>query len=384
MVNIQVKVSDSQGNQVTRDVEVSVSTIGRDIAKWPFHENSIWNMPIGSGAIFDSRAFWKPPAFTRDNFAVDPEPICLDPTAPPLPCYEFNRFNPNGTKGYWMNPLSVPAAELTLLPFSLRTPVNYFTRITDPSWDQNTPNAAGGALQTDGTTIREFNYGFRVEANKWRIGADRGTLQIRGDGLEFARGKLAWGGHGGSMLSGVGGSIRRGELFGPDPIRHAVKLTGDMKLFGLQLNGDNVHIWPAFTSDSSNMYGRLAIPGSVPMIPMGGLIAIPPSINLPSLGFETAPALKLAQAIQRFGCYLVDECGSDQWIQHLWCMEWGCVEEGLAQGVNFGGRDVGAFPNPWSRDSDKILYACRLVMNNTPTTIGGGGTPLYPKAPPLS
>jgi hypothetical protein len=38
---------------------------------------------------------------------------------------------------------------------------------------------------------------------------------------------------------------------------------------------------------------------------------------------------------------------------------------------------------PWRRDMQKLVQALYVVNNNTPTTIGGGGTPRQPLAPPI-
>jgi hypothetical protein len=37
----------------------------------------------------------------------------------------------------------------------------------------------------------------------------------------------------------------------------------------------------------------------------------------------------------------------------------------------------------WSRDMQKLITALSVVNNNSPTSIGGGGTPRQPLAPAL-
>ena len=37
----------------------------------------------------------------------------------------------------------------------------------------------------------------------------------------------------------------------------------------------------------------------------------------------------------------------------------------------------------WSRDMDKIFLNLHIVVNNSPESIGGGGKPRVPLAPPL-
>jgi hypothetical protein len=38
----------------------------------------------------------------------------------------------------------------------------------------------------------------------------------------------------------------------------------------------------------------------------------------------------------------------------------------------------------WARDNDRIVTLLQVVTNNSPTSIGGGGTPRMPPAPPFS
>ena len=39
---------------------------------------------------------------------------------------------------------------------------------------------------------------------------------------------------------------------------------------------------------------------------------------------------------------------------------------------------------PWSRDMQRLVTALSVVDNNGPATVGGGGQPLQPLAPPLT
>src|SRR5438093_13541270 len=90
------------------------------------------------------------------------------------------------------------------------------------------------------------------------------------------------GAHGGSMLSSLGGVIRLGELVRGGTIRHALKVN----LFGADdyYTGYGSYRWPATTADgcAPGCYG-----GSVPALRMGSLLALPPSIDVNSMGLET-------------------------------------------------------------------------------------------------
>lgn len=371
----------------------------RDPYVLPFAPESPWLRRLGPDAVYGTMPVVKSTVSRWDNVASDSEPYALVPPGEgeEVEVWTFDRTAPNDTKQYWANPLLSVAANAVKpavkTGLKVRIPAGAFYDIADASWDQNTPNAAAAFLAVKGTshpdgrviaddeTVVQFNYAFVMRGDSKRrllAGAVRGLLSLRGDGVQFAQGKDAWGGHGGSMLGPAALSIRKGELFNDDPIPHAVALCGFMKGFGKNDGASppkNVKTWPAFTYDSAQAYGSLTSLGFNAIVPMGGLIAIPPTVNVDTLGLETAAGRKLAQAIQDYGCYLVDECGSSTWVQNLWCLEWGVVEEGLANGVNLGGTNVASefgsrypgvavFPNGWSRDTLRILQACRVVTNN--------------------
>ena len=110
------------------------------------------------------------------------------------------------------------------------------------------------------------------------------------------------GAHGGSMLSSLGGVIRLGELVPGGTIRHALKVN----LFGADnyYSGSGGYRWPATTADgcAPGCYG-----GSVPALRMGSLLALPPSVDVNSMGLETDAAKILAHAFQDYGGYTVDD-----------------------------------------------------------------------------
>ena len=101
-----------------------------------------------------------------------------------------------------------------------------------------------------------------------------------------------WGGHGGSRLSSIGGTIRRGELL-PDapPIPHAIKL----QLFGQSYYwagnataGNECYRWPALNCDCWSIPSRRksmsasnanAYLGSNPALKLGSLLAVPAALS---------------------------------------------------------------------------------------------------------
>jgi hypothetical protein len=147
----------------------------------------------------------------------------------------------------------------------------------------------------------------------------------------------------------LGGLIRVWELRSGS-IRHALA----MALWGTQIGAGP--IWPATSQDGPAEYcGH---------VHQGALVAIPPSVNISNLGLTTPDGLVIARALQNYGAYLVD-CGGGNVF----------YAEPAADGMK-------ELDNMRS-DLPKIWPHLRPVTNNSPTSIGGGGAPLQPLAPPL-
>jgi hypothetical protein len=192
-----------------------------------------------------------------------------------------------------------------------------------------------------------------------------GESDIYGDGIR--------GGHGGSAMSSIGGSIRKGELLNNQPIRHALKI---------DLWGEWLHYnpssptpgfrWPAALADSGapNQYK-----GSNPALVMGSLLAIPPNVTEQSLGLTTKTGKKIFKAMQDYGAYVVDDSG---WDYNYLCIE----QSAQVEYETTTGRSIDK-DTAFQADFAKIIGAVKVVNNNGWETIGGGGTPRQPLAPPI-
>ena len=203
------------------------------------------------------------------------------------------------------------------------------------------------------------------------------------------------GSHGGSGLSGIGGTIRLGELLNTTgPIRHALKIELQHQwYFGKQklqpatpYNGGRCqYVWPATGSDSASekpgFYG-----GSNPHIVPGALLAIP-SPSASSVIARTVVGKKIKEAMVNYGAYIVDDTGAGN--SAAICMEAAVNSEmrkayGYAMTYPHGVSDA---PNDPGRELYKdllnIFRALHVVTNNSPTTVGGGGVPRIPTKPPI-
>jgi hypothetical protein len=164
-------------------------------------------------------------------------------------------------------------------------------------------------------------------------------VDLRGDGLS---GTTA------SGMSSLGGLIRTWELQQHD-IRHALAASMPPGLMALGA------VWPAHQQDN---FAAGAYRGSVHM---GALLAIPAWVDVRSLGLS-AEGTAIAYALQRYGAYVVDTGGSMALLAEPSAEAW----VGSARG-----------------DMGRIQAQLRVVTNNGPSSVGGGGAPLMPPAPPF-
>lgn len=230
----------------------------------------------------------------------------------------------------------------------------------------HTPNASAAFLMPDGRTVRQLEPACRPEPVPRIVGWLHPEDQdLYGAGIK--------GTHYGSGLSVLGGSIRLGELLSPDPIRHCLKLNvwGKHLYYSDDIAGFR---WPADRCDS---YAPKSYAGKNPALVMGSLLALPPNLTPTDLEIESEVGRKIFQALQDYGAYVTDDSG---WDSYDLCVERGVPEEvQAALGYSLSGQS-GRFIEEMKR----IVSALKIVKNNSPASIGGGGTPRRPSAPELN
>lgn len=349
-------------------------TLLRDPLQWPFASTSIWNMPIGSDAVYVHANLAAVPG--NDPWspmpATDPDRIVFTPDAPLTPI----RYNSSAWSGA---DRCAPSSELVL--DTLPIPVDYVV-------PNSRHNNSAAFLKSDNRTIVQTQPFTRCEVGGVATSLlTFAPVDLYGDGIT--------GSHGGSRLSSVGGSIRLGELRplppGVDPyttgMRHSVKLNVDSReaLFACTTMADCFR-WPAQAADSDAVgsYGskpNLVTPGSE--MKMGALLAIPANVDISKLGLKTEPAKQLAWTLQNYGAYIVDSIGG---AGYDFSVENGSRGSFTAQfqadwGFAFGQRVRDN--TDWVHDIQTLITSLHVVNNNSPTSIGGGGVPRQPLAPPL-
>jgi hypothetical protein len=337
----------------------------RDAKKWPFSQNSIWNMPIGDSAVYVHANLQQA---LEQGMTIDEDIIIMKEDAPVTGIYRNNAG--------WDRNKDRCAIEGELL-FSAPLPVDFI--VSKETWDGQTPNSGVAVLMPDGRTIKQTQPFARCTAGEPATSRYLFEDQdLYGEGM--------YGAHGASKLSAVGGALRIGELRpGSGPVHHTLKvnLYAAKNLYYDQ--DTKGYRWPAKSADSyaPGNYGSKRQVPAVMECRMGALLALPASWNLDTLGFETEPARILAETFQKYGAYVVDDTA---WDVYAIVTEWspdGRFTEQFFEDWGFSMKQS-AKNHAWSRDMDRIFLNLHVVDNNSPSSIGGGGKPLAPLAPPFT
>lgn len=315
----------------------------RDPWLWPFAVKSIWNLPIHKDAHYVAANL--PP---HGRYGVDVNYLLKEEASDPeVSVYKNTTWGPGRctNEGFL---------------FKMHFPHDLVVR--DAS-SNNTPNNNLAFMMVSGK-VRQDNVlarcvaGGPVYMRSWYKDIDP-----RGDGVTNS------GGQGASRMTSFGGTLRRGELTGDEPIRHALKFTiwAD-EYFYYGSSGSSCYRWPASACDGyADESGRYR--GDHPKLVMGILLAIKPGVSLASLDLETEPGRKLFAAMQTYGGYVVEDAAWDKWYL--------IAEQGVKEEVkNTYGLDLetGTSDGPFKRDMDKLVPLLHVVDNNGPGTIGGGDT----------
>ena len=321
----------------------TITAGSRDKLKQPFASTSVWNMPIGSSAQYVAARI-----STNGGYWTDEEPIIMG----------GNTMLDAWVNGNW--PISGNIAG-TKLPYQVPVPAGLVTHSATDIGNQ--ANFAGAYLKADGRTLVEAQ-GLVVRSNAVTMMIERSSHDIYADGLP------AVGGHGGSGLSGIGGSIRTWEAQSDVAIRHAIKvLISDLDLSA----ASGGYRWPARNADSG--YAARYIGGNIDLR-MGALLALHPSDDINAIGLTTAFGKRVAWTLQNYGMYVVDELFGT-WNPIAMTVEYG-VNEALS--ARFGSSLQGG---AIAADIGRLFSRLFVVANNGPASVGGGGTPRQPLAPTI-
>ena len=317
---------------------------------WPFASTSIWNMPIGRGAAYVPAHIALP---TLQTLTADQDIIVMDPSAPMV------LLAHSGAGWSGGNRCTVSGPTLTAVPIPATFTVS-----------SNGHNDALAVLMPDGQTVIQAQPFARCTP----AGPATALALAPADNL-YTNGIL--GAHGGSGLSSLGGTLRLNELVPGGQIRHALKVNLDA---AADLYPSPGYRWPAIRHDSCapSCYG-----GTVPALEMGSLLALPTSVNINALGLQTAPARMLAWTLQNYGAYVADNTARSVFSIETEDSPSGSVVNQFQQTWGYAFQAPAGSGTPWSHDINLILANLSVIANNGPASIGGGGSPLQPLAPPI-
>jgi hypothetical protein len=315
------------------------ATPARDADSWPFTYASVWNIPIASTATYAAAGI------TSNGTSETSATSDYDSTNPSFPVVtlENAQTTADGVTPPKYGPVSVYG---------------------DPAM------AAGGEwntcsawLGTDGKTVYQGQttevtaggnpYFGGTAANTW------GTVQIEGADVT--------GCHGGSGLSGLGGTLTLADLNQPGPITHALKvaLDGIFNYYG----ATGGFRWPAVNADggynvpgNGNYYG-----GTNANVEEGSLLALPPSISPSS--FSNPTVQKIATAMQDYGAYIVDTTATGTYdnssVITNYNAAWPLMQAVCGSSCT---QSTQVFPG----QLNTLLTDLEVVTNNTSSTPGGG------------
>lgn len=347
----------------------------RNKYKWPFASDSIWNVPIGSGARYVPAGI---AVATAMGMTVDEDVIVQRADAPLKPVV----VNDAGWDSGKTRCGSLKTGQ-AVYPDGVPVPADF---TTDPGYLGTTPNMSAAILMPDGQTIRQTQP-FHVCGKGGTV-----TSQYRFPDENLGIGAGIAGAHGASGMSSIGGTVRVGELVPGGVIRHALKIN----VFGRK----NYHYdgreaapgyrWPAKSADgyAGDPKSSCAYGGGVPAMRIGSLVAL--RSDFPIEALRTEPAKVLARALIDYGAYTVDdtcwdvyglttEWGPDGRVVDEFRVAWGFpIETSVKSTCADAGREC-----QWAKDMAEVFTALHVVDNNAPGNVGGGGIGRQPPAPPV-
>ncbi|MEM8890612.1 MAG: hypothetical protein AAGD28_21725, partial [Bacteroidota bacterium] len=144
----------------------------RDPLLWPFADTSIWNMPIGSNAVYVDAKIQPPKRF---GMTVDEDILILAPNAPIQDIYtSYADWDRNKDRCLREGPLL----------FSAPMPDSFL--VSPQNWDGLTPNSGVAILMSDGQTIKQTQPFARCSNNNATSHYTPPDVNLFGEGIRGA------------------------------------------------------------------------------------------------------------------------------------------------------------------------------------------------------
>lgn len=300
----------------------------RDPVNWPFAASSPWNTPIGSAATYA-------------------EPTGID-LAAGIRMYDAYQAHPTLRAS-----ASSTTSTLSLYRHNDPTPVASL-RYAPSDIPGNTQNFA--LVAEDGKTLYDLT-GARL--NGTDIIANQVVVaDLTGSGMPGEYNAPTPSG-----MSDYAGSLCADDFNGP--INRVLGAVFHPSILAKKPDG-NAHVWPA-TQTPNNYEARFGALRESGNLHIGTLLAIPRDVDLATIGVGTSgPAYEMARAFQNYGLYLKNPLF------------------GSAQGPLLGmcgDLRSATLPRDFNQQLARVASHLKVVENNGPNSVGGGGTPSQPAAP---
>lgn len=303
----------------TPATEVAAAPTHRNVWDWPFSVNSPWNTSVGSGAIYEPIDAPGWPVGNLTNVVLVRQIFAAGGT---------------NTRVNLISPGEAPR------------PIRY-----PDSW---TPASAPGeifcALFYEDNLCCEMTEPVRLPSMDIRV-RERNSTDVLGHGVGWSwpQPRII----GGSALGGV---IRHGEL--STGIRHVLAVAVNPRA----INGDNGydgHRWPGVPV-APELVAQFGDRGN---LAIGSLLAIPPNVDVSTLGVGAAgPGFEIARALQDYGAYVIQ------------------TTPGEFKLIASADADL---PPEIDEIARQLVPHLRLIANNSSRNLGGGGERRRHPAPPL-
>lgn len=316
---------------------LSSSSGSRSPYAWPFSWDSIWNIPIASTATYAAANITSAGTYEESS---ESDYDSVEPTFPMVTLQDARLASGGiGTVSVHGDPAMTANGE----------------------W-----NTCSAFLGADNTSVYQ---GQTTELTAGGNPSFGGIVNVAWSPVDI-EGTGTAGCHGGSGLSGLGGTLTLTDLTQSAPITHALKIALDGLTNYSSANGG--FRWPATNADSGyNVSGSDAYyGGSNPNVQEGSLLALPKSISASS--FSNPTVAKLAQAMQDYGAYIVDDTGSDSNNFSTLITNynaWSQLDSDLCSG---DAACPSASSTTFASQLDNLIQDLAVVTNNTASTPGGG------------
>lgn len=354
---------------------MSTSTT-REAWQQPFAVDSIWNMPLHVDAVYIDAQI--PTDAVNYEYMNPDENISIGaPDAPLRDVHDTDTLfsmgggfqitgqdRCDGWEAGTINAAQVPIPES-------------FTTVGSPLRNRPGGNNSTAILRDDLKTVHQVNpfesCGGTPRTYVSGFGNPANVVQIDGDGRR--------GGHAGSGLSSIGGTLRLRDMEPGATIEHTLQMNpwAVTTLYYDDTPGGNEGFrWPAVRDDAyanDAATGR-HYQGSVPEVRMGALMALLPTFD--EFTLTTDLAQRIATALKTYGAYFVDDSSRNVFSVNM-C--WEQRQNGEAQTATQRFLELYGYPiderdpnHPWVVDMRTIFGSLHVVDSNDEFNIGGGPT----------